>query len=145
MPWKSEDATLATPCAMKSRLMLDRDRSGLGATSLTPAPWTRTITAMAAASVSIESENTLRSGSAGNGRPVGMPPPSLTWATSVRPTTITTIVGTTSARRALILASGVLAQPTRMARASNPIAADQPVIAPGSVRTDAALAIGTEP
>ncbi len=81
---------------MKSWLASDGP-SSLGADSATPAPCTSTIAATAAAAATSDSENCPRSGSSGSGRPFGIAPLSLTWATLSSPATITTIVGTARA------------------------------------------------
>ena len=85
---------------MKSRFGSDREPSGFGADSLTPAPWTRTMAAIARAPHSNENEKSENDGNPGSGTPVGMSPTSLTVATPAVPRMSSTTVGTTSATSA---------------------------------------------
>ena len=73
-PRKSPASRLPTPCATKSRLVTERLPSGLGADSLTPAPWISTRAATARAPVTRSKERSERWGRYGAGRPVGISP-----------------------------------------------------------------------
>ena len=86
-------ARLPTPWATKSALTRERVLSRLGADSLTPAPWTTTMAAIEKAPMARSTVNAPRSGSAGVGRPEGIAPTSLTWATESTPRSTTATVG----------------------------------------------------
>ena len=51
MPRKNPAARLPAPCAMMSWFGFDGESPGFGAASATPAPWTRTMAAIANAPV----------------------------------------------------------------------------------------------
>ena len=144
-PRKNPEAMLPAPCARKSRFTLDGSPPGLGADSRTPAPWTRTIAATAAAPDTSPNDSAPRSGSAGAGIPEGIGLASETRATVSSPSAHSTSAGITSASSAPIVAS-----PNRLASASKAIA-PRPVnvaassIRPGCVTTSRALASAKGP
>ena len=73
-PRKKPEARLPTPCAMMSRFGFDGASPGFGAASATPAPWTRTIAAIASAPVTRLNDRSRKSGRCGSGMPRGMSP-----------------------------------------------------------------------
>src|SRR5689334_1239990 len=77
-PRNNPEATLAAPCAMKSRDALRRDSSGFGTLWLTPAPCTRMIKATANAPVTTSKEMAENDGIWGVGIPPGISPTSRT-------------------------------------------------------------------
>src|SRR3954447_13982860 len=144
-PRNSPARRLPTPWARKSRLGSLRVLSGLGADSLTPAPWTRTRAATENAPASRLREKSARCGRAGAGRPLGISPLSRISGTEtdVRMATIT--LGTTSAIRVEYAAILDRRRTTRTASANSPDSVAARLIRPGWVTRSQAWASANGP